>query len=84
MFGKIRLKACAKINLCLDIIGVRQDGYHLLESVMQSVELCDLVSVARRKDGFIRVNCDIINVDEKSNIAYKAAEEFFEYTKINK
>ena len=82
MFGKICLKACAKINLCLDIIGVRSDGYHLLESVMQSVELCDIVSVAKRKDGQIHVLCDAIKIDEKANIAYKAAKIFFENTEL--
>ena len=81
MFGKICLKACAKINLCLDIVGVREDGYHLLESVMQSVELHDKVSVSRRKDGEIRVFCNA-NIDEKSNTAYKAAKVFFENSNL--
>ena len=84
MFGRIRLKACAKINLCLDIIGVRQDGYHLIESIMQSIELHDIVSVSRRKDGKIRVFCPDIDVPEQSNIAYKAAVAFFEMSGLCK
>ncbi len=78
----IRLKACAKINLCLDIIGTRADGYHLLESVMQSIELCDRVSV-RRKGKRIRVICDKLNIPQQSNIAYKAAKEFYKSNNIS-
>lgn len=77
MFGRIRLKACAKINLCLDIIGVREDGYHLLESVMQSVDLHDTVRIRRSREKGIRVFCNSISVPEKSNTAYKAAQAFF-------
>jgi len=77
MFGIIRLKAYAKINFCLDIIGTRDDGYHLIESVMQSIDLHDIVTVKRRKDGDIRVVCRNMDLPEKSNTAYKAAEVFF-------
>ncbi len=77
----IGFKACAKINLCLDIIGTRDDGYHLLESVMQSVELCDKVRVARRGKG-IRVICPGVDVPQEKNIAYKAAKAFYDATGI--
>jgi len=83
MFGKIRLKACAKINLCLDIIGIRHDGYHLLESIMQSVELHDTISICRRNDGQIRVICRDIDIPEKANIAYKAADIFFKFSNLD-
>lgn len=75
----IGLKACAKINFCLDIIGTRDDGYHLLESVMQSVELCDKVRVTRKGKG-IEVICAGIDVPQEKNIAYKAAKAFYEST----
>ena len=83
MFGSIRLKACAKINLCLDIIRIRKDGYHLIESIMQSLELHDTVSVRRRGDGKIRVFCPGCDIPEKSNVAYKAAKVFFEATDLS-
>ena len=38
---EIRLKARAKINLTLDVTGKREDGYHLLETIMQTVALYD-------------------------------------------
>ena len=80
MFGKAVYKACAKLNLCLDVIGTRADGYHLLESVMQSISLADTVSV--RKNSKISVVCREIDVPQEKNIAYKAAKAFFEFVKI--
>lgn len=83
MLGKIKLKAHAKLNLCLDVIGTRQDGYHLLESVMQSVSLSDLVIISRQKRG-IEVKCHKLDIPQEKNIAYKAAKIFFEETGIEK
>ena len=77
----MKIKANAKINLTLDIVGKRQDGYHLIDSVMQSVSLCDIVDV--KKGDNISVKCGDSNIDGKSNIAYKAAEKFFEFTDIS-
>lgn len=78
----ISLKACAKINLCLDIIGTRSDGYHLLESIMQSIELSDRVSI-KRKGKRIRVICDALDLPPQKNIAYKAAKAFYEYNNLS-
>ncbi len=66
--------ACAKLNLYLDITGRRNDGYHLLETVMQSVDLCDIVTVELAVGGGISVETSnpIIPVNE-GNICYKAA-----------
>lgn len=81
---KINVKAYAKINLILDIIGKRNDGYHLLKMVMQSVDLFDSVSVSEDGDmGQIELQCtnDEVPKDE-SNIAWRAAKEFFAYTGV--
>ena len=48
----MRLKAYAKINLALDVVGRRPDGYHELRTVMQSISLADEVSVERASEGF--------------------------------
>jgi len=77
---KLTVKANAKINLSLDITGKRDDGYHLIDTVMQSVSLYDTVTIAPYKK--IKVICNINDVDEKENIAYKAAKLFFEQTDI--
>lgn len=77
----MKLKACAKINLTLDVLGKRDDGYHLIDSVFQSVSLCDTVSV--EKADVISVNCTDSTICDESNIAYKAAKCFFAHTKIS-
>lgn len=76
----MKLKACAKINLTLDVTGKREDGYHLLDSVFQSVSLFDEITV--EKCDIVSVNCTDGAICDKSNIAYKAAEKFFEFIGI--
>ncbi len=76
----MKLKACAKINLTLDVLGKREDGYHLIDSVFQSISLCDVVCV--EKSDVISVNCTDDTICAQSNIAYKAAQKFFEYNGV--
>jgi 4-diphosphocytidyl-2-C-methyl-D-erythritol kinase len=68
------LLAAAKINLYLEIVGSRPDGFHELIMVMQSVSLCDRVTVRSIGIDEIRVRCDhpLVPADE-TNLAYKAA-----------
>lgn len=68
------IRANAKINLSLDIVGKREDGYHLLEMVMQSIDLHDEVQLDEIEEGIV-LECDknYIPLDNR-NIAYKAAE----------
>ncbi|MCM8901377.1 4-(cytidine 5'-diphospho)-2-C-methyl-D-erythritol kinase [Caldicoprobacter algeriensis] len=70
---RIVLKAYAKINWALNVLGKRFDGYHDVEMVMQSIDLCDIV-VLMEKDNGISIRCDVdgIPVDE-TNTAYRAA-----------
>lgn len=80
----MKLKACAKINLSLRILGQRADGYHNLESLMQSISLCDYVTVEPAASG-IEVTCDDPSVPTgNKNIAYKAAEAFFRELKVER
>ena len=74
----MKVKAYAKINLFLDITGIRQDGYHTLEMIMQSVSLCDEVEVSVSEDMTVYTE----GVEQEKNIAYKAAKAFFEKTGI--
>ncbi len=76
----MKLIANAKINFTLDIKGKREDGYHLLDSVMQSVSLCDTVTV--NKSDLICVSCSDGEISGEGNIAFKAAKTFFEFTEI--
>lgn len=81
---EISYSANAKINLYLDITGRRADGYHTLETVMQSIDLADIVTVRLNADdaddinGGISVSCSnpLIPVDS-GNICYKAAQRYF-------
>ncbi len=69
------LLAPAKINLYLQIVGDRSDGFHELVMVLQSVELADVVTVRSIETEAIRVWCDNPNVpQDQTNLAYKAAD----------
>ena len=82
---KVTVKAYAKINLLLDICAKRRDGYHDLFMIMQSVGLYDTVTVERIKGRNIVISCDVNDVPtDERNIAYKAADAFFEAARIRK
>lgn len=80
---EVKVKAYAKINLMLDIVAQRTDGYHDLFMIMQSIGLYDTVTVTETKSKKITISCNIdsIPLDER-NIAHKAATAFFKATKI--
>ena len=82
---KTEIRAYAKINLFLDVTGIRDDGYHDVETVMQSVSLFDTVEVELLDDERITIECDKegVPLDEK-NIAHKAARLFFDRANIKK
>jgi len=89
MSDTLSVKAYAKINLTLDVTGVRENGYHNVKMVMQTISLCDIVSVtlkaieaaeATESRVFVRTNLSYLPVDSR-NIAYMAAVKFFEYLK---
>lgn len=79
----MRIKAYAKINVLLDVVGKKENGYHLLEMIMQSIDLYDLIDVNKIEKGInIKCNKSYIPVNNK-NIAYKAAELFINTYGIN-
>ncbi len=70
----ISVKAPAKINLTLDVLAKRPDGYHEVEMVMTTVDLADRVDLTLRADQDIRLECSASFVpDDSRNHAYKAA-----------
>ncbi len=76
---KVTVTAPAKINLSLDIIGKRDDGYHLLNMILQSVELCDTVTVWENGGGGIELTCNRDDLPTgEENLAFRAAALFFE------
>lgn len=77
----ITLPAHAKLNLTLDILGKRTDGYHDLAMVMQSISLHDDVTVTLTDGDSIVCRCGTLPGDD-SNLAVKAAKAFFVGTDI--
>lgn len=79
-------KAYAKINLTLDVTGVRPDGYHSVEMVMQTVSLHDNVTVSiaeKTESGEISLSCNWAFLPlDNNNLAYKAAALFYKKTGI--
>lgn len=77
----LRLKAFAKINLSLDIIGVQQNGYHIIETIMQSVSLHDLIIITTNtSSNGIALTCSHPSLcSTENNTAYQAAKAFFTY-----
>lgn len=74
--------APAKINLFLHITGRRADGYHLLQTVFQFLDLCDELDFERRADGRIRRCTEVPGVPEAQDICVKAASLLRETTGV--
>lgn len=70
----INLKARAKINLTLDVVGQRDDGYHELKMIMQTVELYDRVYIKKIDKPYIKLksNLEWLPLDSR-NLAYKGS-----------
>ena len=77
--GKITILAPAKINLYFGVTGMRADGYHEVETVLQTVNLFDRITVAvsAGEGRQISVLCrELADLPQEKNLAYKAAEAF--------
>ncbi|MCQ2385123.1 MAG: 4-(cytidine 5'-diphospho)-2-C-methyl-D-erythritol kinase [Clostridia bacterium] len=76
-------KAYAKINLFLDVLSKREDGYHNIRSVMQTISLCDEVEIDVKTSDFGCISLVMENSDipaDERNLAYIAAERYMEKT----
>ena len=77
--------ANAKINLFLDVTGLRPDGYHNLHSCMQTVDLCDTIraEILPASETTIRLTCSDSSLPaDESNLAWRAASLFLTEQKI--
>lgn len=69
------VKAPAKINLTLDVVGKRDDGYHDVEMIMTTVDLADRIQLTLIEEDQIRIEVNIGHVpSDKHNLAYQAAK----------
>lgn len=80
--NKLTLNACAKINLTLDVLGKRPDGYHDLRMIMMEIPLSDVVTIEKSDQIQVSTNLKFLPNNQK-NIAYQAAEQFFSETGIS-
>lgn len=74
----VRIRSYAKINLTLDVLG-KEGGYHLIDSVVATVDLSDLITIKRRKDRLISLTMHGFgseNIPYEKNNAAVAAERF--------
>ena len=77
--NKIKLRAMAKINLGLDVVKRREDGYHEVRMIMQTIKMYDKITIRKRDDNEIKVktNLHYLPTDE-NNLVYKAAKLILE------
>ena len=75
----MRLKAMAKINLGLDVLGKREDGYHEVRMIMQTIRMYDILDIRKtRRPGIVlTTNLPFIPTDQR-NLVYKAAQMLME------
>lgn len=76
---KLTVLAPAKVNLALDVVGVRPNGYHDLDMVMQALTLCERITLEKADTLRLTLPGSDLPADD-SNIALKAARAFFQYT----
>ncbi len=79
----IVLRAYAKVNLTLDVLKKREDGYHDVEMIMQQIGIFDEVSLSVLEKGIKVFSGHHYVPDDENNIAYKAAKVFFEATRLS-
>ena len=75
----MRLKAMAKINLGLDVLGKREDGYHDVRMIMQTVRMYDMLDIRKTKRPGITLSTNLPFIpSDRRNLVYKAAEMLME------
>ena len=81
--NRLELNAYAKVNLGLDVLRRREDGYHELRMIMQTVDLFDTLTLGKKEEAGIEMTCNIegLPCDER-NLVYKSAKLMFEEYKL--
>lgn len=82
---QINLKAMAKINITIDVLGKREDGYHDVQMIMQTVNLYDKIYIKKNntKEIVLKTNLKWLPTDEK-NLVYKAAKIIMDNYNVDK
>lgn len=79
---EIYIKARAKVNLSLEVLGKREDHYHNLESVFQKINLYDEIYIKKIQEEDFRLKINVKELDSKENIIYKAYRKLKEQYKV--
>ncbi|MDR0920694.1 MAG: 4-(cytidine 5'-diphospho)-2-C-methyl-D-erythritol kinase [Oscillospiraceae bacterium] len=74
--------APAKINLTLDVLNTRSDGFHEILTVFQTISLYDVIEWAVNDTGRFDVQCQLYEINGHYNIIWKAAKEFFKFANM--
>ena len=69
---KVVIETPAKVNLTLEVLGKRDDGYHEIASVMQAVSLFDTLTLSLAED--VQLIADVPELGTRDNLVYRAAE----------
>lgn len=81
---ELKLLSPAKINLFLEVLSPREDGYHEIETLLQAIDIHDEVTLKDRKEG-IKIVCSKKGVPQgKGNLAYQAAEIILQETHLER
>ena len=71
----MRLRAMAKINLGLDVLRKREDGYHEVRMIMQTIQMYDLLDIRKKSETGIVLSTNLPYVpSDERNLVYKAAK----------
>ena len=80
----LALRSFAKVNLGLEVLGTREDGYHELRTIFQTFALCDDVVLRSRARG-VTVQCDHPGVPlDETNLAVRAARELQRFARVDR
>lgn len=83
--NSINLKSRAKINLSIDVLGKREDGYHIVEMIMQTIDLYDNIQLKELMEDNIIVKSECVYIPlNEDNIVYKAAKLIKEKMNVKK
>lgn len=86
MKNSIKIKCPAKINLTLEIVNKREDGFHNIKSIMQMVDLYDYLTINIQESSMNEINISGTSSEipyDKKNLVYKATELFLKEANIN-
>ena len=83
MTKELHIKAPAKINRFLHIVGQKKDGYHLLQTVFQLIDLHDDIYLTTAPDGLVRRSSEVVNIPPEEDLVVRAAKLLQEYTRTN-